>query len=224
MSTTSILRNNLVVPIAPDPSTVSQKGSNSCRQFTNTPCFKYTKMVFIVIYALNIVAWGGMLFLILIGAANRTMTDEYTRKVWIEIDSQILNALFCVTGLGLIPWRLRDLYQAYSPTHRHKLLHHHSYTTKLAWIRVVVWTFFANSLFQIGMAICMWSLDMNNRPGWLVGIFVGLGCVSGAFAGLIQCVFNQKKKRRQEKEEELEKQIDEEQIQNGQIREETSNP
>ena len=27
-----------------------------------------------------------------------------------ETDSQILNALFCVTGLGLIPWRLRDLY------------------------------------------------------------------------------------------------------------------
>lgn len=32
------------------------------------------------------------------------------RRVWIEIDSQILNALFCVTGFGLIPWRFRDLY------------------------------------------------------------------------------------------------------------------
>ena len=30
------------------------------------------------------------------------------RRVWIEIDSQILNALFCVTGFGLIPWRFRD--------------------------------------------------------------------------------------------------------------------
>lgn len=32
------------------------------------------------------------------------------RRIWIEIDSQILNALFCVTGFGLIPWRFRDLY------------------------------------------------------------------------------------------------------------------
>lgn len=31
------------------------------------------------------------------------------RRIWIEIDSQILNALFCVTGFGLIPWRFRDL-------------------------------------------------------------------------------------------------------------------
>ena len=30
--------------------------------------------------------------------------------MWLEIDSQILNALFCVTGLGLVPWRFRDLY------------------------------------------------------------------------------------------------------------------
>jgi hypothetical protein len=33
-----------------------------------------------------------------------------TKSTWIENDSQIVNALFCVTGLGLIPWRFRDLY------------------------------------------------------------------------------------------------------------------
>lgn len=32
------------------------------------------------------------------------------RRKWIEYDSQILNALFCVTGFGLAPWRFRDLY------------------------------------------------------------------------------------------------------------------
>ncbi len=40
-----------------------------------------------------------------------TCDDLYSpRRIWLEIDSQILNALFCVTGLGLIPWRFRDLY------------------------------------------------------------------------------------------------------------------
>ena len=62
---------------------------------------------------LNVVAWGGMLFLLLVEAApamcNPTCNDLYSaRRIWIEIDSQILNALFCVTGLGLLPWRLRD--------------------------------------------------------------------------------------------------------------------
>lgn len=32
------------------------------------------------------------------------------RRKWVEWDSQILNALFCVTGFGLAPWRFRDLY------------------------------------------------------------------------------------------------------------------
>lgn len=77
----------------------------------------------VVVYCLNIVAWGGMLFLLLVGGGNQFMcyperkpgvkdcNDLYSpRRIWLEIDSQILNALFCVTGLGLIPWRFRDLY------------------------------------------------------------------------------------------------------------------
>ncbi len=77
----------------------------------------------IVIYGLNVVAWGGMLFLLLIGGGKEFMCYppgshgqkdcgnlNSPRRIWIEIDSQILNALFCVTGFGLIPWRFRDLY------------------------------------------------------------------------------------------------------------------
>jgi hypothetical protein len=70
---------------------------------------------FITLYSLNIVAWGGMLFLLLLNAAPamcRPTCDDVNspRRLWIEIDAQILNALFCVTGLGLAPWRLRDLF------------------------------------------------------------------------------------------------------------------
>lgn len=48
-------------------------------------------------------------------AKELTSTDGYdddrsSAKKWLEVDSQILNALFCVTGIGLIPWRFRDLY------------------------------------------------------------------------------------------------------------------
>ncbi|KAJ1322966.1 DUF2985 domain-containing protein [Microdochium nivale] len=69
----------------------------------------------ITIYCLNIVGWGAMLFFLLLNAAPAMAVptaddDNSPRKIWLEIDSQILNALFCVTGLGLAPWRFRDLY------------------------------------------------------------------------------------------------------------------
>ncbi|CAG9944095.1 unnamed protein product [Clonostachys rosea f. rosea IK726] len=75
-----------------------------------------TPVGFIVtIYGLNIVAWGGMLFLLLCNASPAmcypTCNDiDSPRRKWIEWDSQILNALFCVTGFGLAPWRFRDLW------------------------------------------------------------------------------------------------------------------
>ena len=93
-------------------------GAKAFWKFTITPVG-----FLVVLYGLNVVAWGGMLFLLLIGGGNQYMcypaylhgvkacNDLYSpRRIWIEIDSQILNALFCVTGFGLIPWRFRDLY------------------------------------------------------------------------------------------------------------------
>jgi Protein of unknown function (DUF2985) len=78
--------------------------------------FFITPIGFLVtVYGLNVVAWGGMLFLLLCNASKAmckpTCNDiNSPRRVWIEIDSQILNALFCVTGFGTVPWRFRDLY------------------------------------------------------------------------------------------------------------------
>lgn len=104
----------------------------------------------VVVYCLNVVAWGGMLFLLLIGGGKQYMcyperlhgikdcNDLWSpRRIWIEIDSQILNALFCVTGLGLIPWRFRDLYYLL----QYRLLHKQSGLRKLGgihngWLRL----------------------------------------------------------------------------------------
>ncbi|KAK0630596.1 hypothetical protein B0T17DRAFT_489889 [Bombardia bombarda] len=66
-------------------------------------------------YGLNVVAWGGMLFLLLCNAAPAmcypTCDDiDSPRRKWVEWDSQILTGLFCVTAFGLAPWRFRDLW------------------------------------------------------------------------------------------------------------------
>lgn len=79
----------------------------------------------LTVYGLNIVAWGGMLFLLLCNASpamcHPTCDDiQSPRRIWIEIDSQILNALFCVTGFGLVPWRFRDLYYLLQYRLQHK--------------------------------------------------------------------------------------------------------
>lgn len=54
----------------------------------------------VTIYGLNVVAWGGMIFLLLCNAApemcHPTCDDiNSPRRIWIEYDSQILTALFC---------------------------------------------------------------------------------------------------------------------------------
>ncbi|KAI4142653.1 MAG: hypothetical protein LQ340_007271 [Diploschistes diacapsis] len=90
-------------------------GFKAFMRFTFTPLG-----FFIVLYGLLVVAWGGMLFLLLCNASpvmcqlgNGTYdcnNINSPRRVWIEWDSQIVNAFFCVTGFGLIPWRFRDFY------------------------------------------------------------------------------------------------------------------
>ncbi|KAK1751919.1 hypothetical protein QBC47DRAFT_425417 [Echria macrotheca] len=70
---------------------------------------------FWTIYGLNVVAWGGMLFLLLCNAAPAMCYPscddiDSPRRKWVEWDSQILTALFCVPAFGLAPWRFRDLW------------------------------------------------------------------------------------------------------------------
>jgi hypothetical protein len=79
------------------------------------PWYRPVVLLLMVLYMANVIAWGGMLFLLLVEAApamcHPTCNDLYSpRRIWIETDSQILNALFCVTGFGLSPWRFRDMY------------------------------------------------------------------------------------------------------------------
>jgi hypothetical protein len=79
------------------------------------PWYRPVLLIAIVTYGANVIAWGGMLFLLLVGAApamcHPSCNDiDSPRRKWIEWDSQILNALFCVTGFGLSPWRFRDMY------------------------------------------------------------------------------------------------------------------
>jgi Protein of unknown function (DUF2985) len=121
MSNDSIALDNMpksAIPIVAD-ATITPKVSWTTK--TKRGLMKAIRWVFtlkgflITVYMLNVVAWGGMLFLLLVEAAPAMCHPScgalYSpRRIWIEITSQILNALFCLPAFGLIPWRFRDLY------------------------------------------------------------------------------------------------------------------
>ncbi|KAI5804448.1 hypothetical protein EDC01DRAFT_627302 [Geopyxis carbonaria] len=169
----------------------------------------------LTIYMLNVVAWGGMLFLLLCNASPAMCKPSCNdinspRRIWIEIDSQILNSLFCVTGFGLIPWRFRDLYhllrwRLFSRTADYtKLQEIHSNwyrapdplpsaeepitgerapTTKSWKLDYVIWLYVWNTFFQVILSTFMWHYNRIERPSWSTGLFVALACGVAGMAG-----------------------------------------
>jgi Protein of unknown function (DUF2985) len=101
-----------------------------------------------------------MLFLLICNAAPAMCTPTCNdinspRRIWIEIDSQILNALFCVTGIGLLPWRARDGYVLYkknwaklSKIHAGWYIHGVTRRALMYWVVIL---FLANSGWQIAV-------------------------------------------------------------------------
>jgi hypothetical protein len=98
----------------------------------------------IVFYCVQVIGWGGMIFLLLCGAGDPRMcwverppgsgnyiedgnsnfikdcsSKDTSKSLWIEIDAQVLTGLFCVTAFGLAPWRCKDLWHLMQYRIRH---------------------------------------------------------------------------------------------------------
>ncbi|KAF8420355.1 hypothetical protein EV426DRAFT_537550, partial [Tirmania nivea] len=157
--------------------------------------------ILITIYSLNIVAWGGMLFLLLINAApamcHPSCNDiSSSRRIWVEIDSQILNALFCIPGFGLIPWRFRDLYllmryriRGDTPAWEKLRGVHHTWNTwhgKPWKVDLVVHLYCFNTYFQAVLAGLMWGMTKSNRPAAGTGAAVAAACLVAMAGGWIE--------------------------------------
>lgn len=165
--------------------------------FTNSLCFQFTVFVVFVAFILNVIGWGAMLILLLAGAANRTMPDEHTREVWIEIASQVLNAMFFIPIVALLPWRIRDLVFLHWKKYRSRLLERFNYSASIIWIGIFVWAFIFNAMFQIAISICLWSINMHNRPTWVMGMLVGFAIFTGVTGGLIEFILQRRAKKYQ---------------------------
>lgn len=141
--------------------------------------------------------------------------DYSQNKIWLEISSQILNALFCVTGFGLAPWRFRDFYWMVRSVHWHdQNAMRRLFNQNKAWFRPPVWftevegekpTFTGerapptamwklaftvdmmvlNTLLQAVLCFFMWHYNRLDRPTWATGTFIALGCGVAMFAGIM---------------------------------------
>ncbi|CAK9781702.1 hypothetical protein CC85DRAFT_324772 [Cutaneotrichosporon oleaginosum] len=65
--------------------------------------------VITAIYGFLVVFWGAAIVLFLLGWIPTSSKD--TQDKWVEISSQVVNGLFTITGVGLIPWRAIDTYR-----------------------------------------------------------------------------------------------------------------
>ncbi|KAH6974763.1 hypothetical protein EDB80DRAFT_693062 [Ilyonectria destructans] len=174
----------------------------------------------LIVYCLNVVAWGGMIFLLLCTAAPamcRPTCDDINspRRKWIEIDSQILNALFCVPAFGLAPrrsseaWRLLRLLPVdVGPAEVELWLRQVSSVedvvpypardipeappsgrrampTALWKLQVVIGLNLMNTVFQAILSGFMWGYSRHTRPSWPVGLFLCLAFISSMAAGVV---------------------------------------
>lgn len=164
---------------------------------------KTFKGFFTTVYFLLVIAFGGMLFLLLLNAAP-AMSRKYgpddkvhsPRQIWIEIDSQILNALFCITGLGLFPLRCRDLYLWIRGRYKGdihcntKILKIHSnwfwagFTSDWK-LLLVIFLYIMNSVFQVLLCFVMWHYNRFTRPGWTTGVLIAASFSCVIVAGII---------------------------------------
>ncbi|CAG7848713.1 SubName: Full=Related to ahmp1 protein {ECO:0000313/EMBL:CCA69063.1} [Serendipita indica DSM 11827] len=60
------------------------------------------------LYGFAVVFWGAAIVLFLGKLIN--LHNPYLQGFWVEISSQVVNALFTVQGVGFLPWRIMDTY------------------------------------------------------------------------------------------------------------------
>jgi len=141
MSTDLNSIDGLMGPVVPTTTAAEEilKAKPSRKEVIKTglkTAFKFVTSVkgfLLTLYGLNIVAWGGMDFLLICNASPRmcdpTCDDiNSPRMKWIEIDSEVLVALLCIMGFGLSPWRFRDFFYLM----RFRLCHDYDALRKLA--------------------------------------------------------------------------------------------
>ncbi|KAL4862406.1 hypothetical protein BDV12DRAFT_190445 [Aspergillus spectabilis] len=156
----------------------------------------------ITIYGLNVIAWGGMLFLLLCNATLAMChpncdSENSPRQIWIKINPQIPNASILRHWIWTCPLaHPRSLPLLLLDSDSTSLLPTTSASdsvesptnsrapTPLWKVVTVVWGNMLNTVFQVCLAVYIWAVNRFNRPSWTTGLFVALACLAARAAGI----------------------------------------
>lgn len=166
-------------------------------------CFLTFSGLLVTLYFLLVAAFAIFLAILLADSSSiisRTWNSENIhdsgRRSWIEVCTQVLTALFCISGLGLLPTRARDLYlivrgqilgDIYS-SNRIRRIHSNWFWAGFSgnWKLVLVGVLFmTSSVLQVLLCVAMWHLDRYTRPTWMTASLISVSSTFVIVAGLI---------------------------------------
>ncbi|KAG0457694.1 hypothetical protein HPP92_022851 [Vanilla planifolia] len=145
----------------------------------------------LLLWLICVAASGIMLGLLMLGVLNDSFPTKALRNRWIEINNQILNALFTLMSVYQHPilfhhlfmlcrWRSEDIIQlrkiyCKNGTHRHN---------EWAHMKVVIVLLHITCLAQYALCGVYWGFTDSNRPELLEYSFIALGVLAPVCAGV----------------------------------------
>eukprot|EP01119_Soliformovum_irregulare_P011532 TRINITY_DN2906_c0_g1_i1.p1 TRINITY_DN2906_c0_g1~~TRINITY_DN2906_c0_g1_i1.p1 ORF type:complete len:237 (-),score=40.17 TRINITY_DN2906_c0_g1_i1:54-659(-) len=152
---------------------------------------------------LTIVVSGAILFMVLVGMVP--IADKQKKDDYIEINSQILNAIFSLMAVASHPLRLFALYLFFF--NRASLAKNfYPYAMDLPGKTLLVLFFLnLNCFAQYPISYAMWAYHVNDRPPYIIPVFLpisfGATAVGGILAGLYLKRWKAAQKQEAEKHE-----------------------
>ena len=122
---------------------------------------------------LVIIVSGAILFMALTGML--TFQEKETKAAWIETNSQILNAIFSFLAFISFPWRFLDCLRL-----ERKMPPWTGLDAPIKYLKL------SNSLTQLPISIVMWNTGPENRPNWVIAVFLPLSFGSIVLASYLE--------------------------------------
>ncbi|KAJ3703151.1 hypothetical protein LUZ61_006856 [Rhynchospora tenuis] len=152
---------------------------------------KYPMNIGLLIWLLCVGASLMMLGLLLIGALNNVFPTKSLRNRWIEINNQVLNALFTFMSLLehpnlfyqlflLFRWKSEDVTELRKTYCKNGMYQPHEW----AHITVVVVLLHITCFSQYALCSLYWGYNSKTRPEFWENFFFVLGIAAPVFAGL----------------------------------------
>ncbi|XP_020571660.1 uncharacterized protein LOC110018637 [Phalaenopsis equestris] len=145
----------------------------------------------LLLWLICVAASGAMLGLLMLGLLNEAFPQKALRNRWIEINNQILNALFTLMSIYQHPvvfhhlyilcrWRSEDIIELrkiYCKNGAHR-------PNEWAHMMVVIILLHITCIAQYALCAVYWSFTKSNRPEVLENLLIALGVATPVFAGV----------------------------------------